>query len=563
MKNGKRKKLKKEPITGKWFWVISMALICVSSFSLYHKAIDNEALDLDDVVINIANYPFLTDISNAPKVFTQSVFHVQGENDTAVSFYRPMMILSFMMDAQISPSPPKHPSLKPFFTANIFYHTGACILLLLLLIELNIPPIASLLLTLIFTVHPLLNQAVAWIPGRNDSLLAVFILLSFLFLLKYLQSKKTNQFILHILFFVFALFTKENAIMLIPLAFILLQFVLKEPFSKGNYKKLGISYLICVIPWLLIRHYALRYNRIGSGPLQALHDFLINTPYLLQYVGKALFPFNLSVMSTAADTNYVVALLALALFCIFIFISKEKNKGLLLFGTAWYLLFFVLTFFSYLTGLEHRAYLPMIGIVIVVSQFDMVKKAEIASADAKGLAGVIMLLAVFVVFYIVSSSRLPIFQNRFNFYKSAMETSPTTTLPCKKLSDQYVLAGDYKAAIAVCMEALKRDSTSIGMYNDVAGIYIDMKMYPEAEKELNIEIAKHPSNNIAVFNLGFVVLKEYNDYPDCIILLKKAISMDSAFLQPYHALSGVYQSMGDSANAVLYQNLYIKKTPKR
>ena len=119
------------------------------------------------MTIIVKNYPFLKNISNTPKAFTQGVFQETGQKDTLASYYRPVMIFSFMLDAQISPAVGEYPKPKPFLEANIFYHTIACILLLLLLLELNIPPLPSLLLSLIFTVHPLLNQAVAWIPGRN------------------------------------------------------------------------------------------------------------------------------------------------------------------------------------------------------------------------------------------------------------------------------------------------------------------------------------------------------------------------------------------------------------
>ncbi len=577
----------------KWFLPVSIFLIFITSVLLYHKSVNNAFLDLDDMTFFVKDYSFLKDISNAPKAFTQGVFQGADVKDTGESYYRPILILSFMIDAQISPSPtPEYPSPKPFLKANIFYHSLACVLLLVLLLELSLFPLSALLLTLIFTVHPLLNQAVAWIPGRNDPLLSIFILLSLLFLFKYQKKEKKTSFLsLHILFFVLALFTKENAIMFIPLVFIVLRFVYKEPFATGDYKKLGIAYILCIIPWLFIRQYSLASDKSISTPFQAFHNLLINSPYFIQYAGKAILPFNLSVMSTPADTNYLLALFAIALLGIPLYLSKERNNALLILGIAWFTLFITPTFSSGFSGLEHRTYLPLMGVMVLASQLDIVKKGSWGtprtdSPSQKHLIGFAALFLIFILFYSISSSRLNIFQDRFSFDKSAMQTSPNYAVPCQHLGKEYEIvadsdnaislreaATDYNAAsathreaienytnsIAAYREALKRDSTLEMTHNDIAGEYIRMQLYPEAEKELNIELEKHPKNHVAVFNLGFVIFKEYRDYNRCIALLKKSISMDSSFWQPYQALSQVYQATGDSANMALYLDLYYKK----
>src|SRR6185312_10297730 len=211
--------------SNKWFLPLSVVIICIVTFSLYDKSIKNDYLDLDDMTIIVRNYNFIKDFSNAGQAFKQGVFQVQGEKDTLTSYYRPIVTLSFMADSYISPKKSSFPVPAPYIRDNILYHIAACILLFFLLLELSIPPLPSLALALIFAVHPLLNQAVAWIPGRNDSLLTIFILASFISLLKYLKTKKAGLITLHIFFFLLALFTKENAVMFIPLIFIYLRFI--------------------------------------------------------------------------------------------------------------------------------------------------------------------------------------------------------------------------------------------------------------------------------------------------------------------------------------------------
>ncbi len=552
-----RKKKQPETNHSKWFLPAAILIICISIFSLYHTLLSNDFLDLDDSTLIVKDYSFLQHFNNIPKAFTQGVFQLPNQKDTLASYYRPVMTLSFMVDAHLSNTSGTYPNPLPFLKANIFYHGLACILLLLLLLQLQVARLPSLLLTLIFAVHPLLNQAVAWIPGRNDSLLAIFILLSLLSLIKYRASKKGRTFALHILFFLLALFTKENAVLFIPAIFILLRSVFKEPFTNPLYKKLVLAYLLCIIPWLLIRQHALALNNSHSSAKSMLHSFISNSPYFIQYAGKAILPFNLSVFSTAADTNYLIGLAAILLVGAFLFFSKQKKMALVMFGLLWFLLFLIPSFFSGFSGLEHRAYLPLIGIILILSQVDMVKNAGILPVNSK--AGLVLLLITVVEFYSVSASRLPIFHDRFSFDKSAVETSPKAVLPCMYLAQHYEQIGDYQHAIEAYREALKRDSTVENAHSNIAGEYIHLNDYPDAEKELRKELYFHPNNNVAVFNLGLVVFQGDSNERDGVALWKKSLAIDSGFIKPYKVLYQYYQLMGDSQNTKLYRNLYLKK----
>ncbi len=176
-------------------------------------------------------------------------------------------------------------------------------------------------------------------------------------------------------------------------------------------------------------------------------------------------------MSTAADTNYIWGLAAIILLSLYFFLSKEKNTVLVIFGVIWFVFFLTPSLFSGFSGLEHRVYLPLVGVIISVSQFGWIKQADFIPKKSKGFSGFIILCGIFVAYYIISYNRLPIFQNKFNFDKSAMETSKSA-LPCLYLAQHYEQSGDsnkmagnndaaslnYNKAIQTYREALKRDS---------------------------------------------------------------------------------------------------------
>ena len=489
--------MKEKPKPAKNSLLIYIGIICIAIIGLYSGITNNNYVDLDDTTVIVNNYPFLKDFSNAGQAFKQGVFQEYGKQDTLKTYYRPIMTLSFMVDAHLSPAPDlDHISPKPFLSGNIFYHILACILLLLVLTALNINPIASFLLALVFAVHPLLTQAIAWIPGRNDSLVTIFALSAMLFLLKYIRTKKLPDLILHLVFFMLALFTKENAIMLVGITFLYLYLVNKEPIAGKDSIILSVGYIAIIALWYIMRQKAIAGSGADITLGEAMHNISSNSPMSFQYIGKSVLPINLSVMSTVQDTSYIQGIIAVLLLAAGIYFSKQKNIRLVIFGLLWFLLFLTPSFITTFSGLEHRAYLPLIGFMIVVSEFDWTKKLQLQFSPIN--KGLLVFGGVIIVCIGLTYNRLPIFKNCFSFDESAMKTSPKNVLPCMYLAKHYEEMGKFDQAIEAYTEALKRDSTTPLIHNNIGGEYIAMNKYPEAEAELKKEVAQHPDDKLAV-----------------------------------------------------------------
>ena len=194
---------------------LQLIVISVFVFLMYARTISYEYIGLDDTTLIETNYKFIKNLNNLPEAFKHHVMFVNKNFDKEKDYYRPMLTLSFMLDANIAGN------TKPrwYHFANLLYHLTACLLLFVLLNKLKVNSVSAFLLTLLFAVHPVVDQAVAWIPGRNDMLLAIFVLSSFIYLLNYLESKSSKDLVWHSVFFGFALFTKENGIVL-PVLFL-------------------------------------------------------------------------------------------------------------------------------------------------------------------------------------------------------------------------------------------------------------------------------------------------------------------------------------------------------
>jgi len=156
------------------------------TFFLYHKTLSYDISGIDDDTFITMNF---SNISIAD-IFTNTIFL----NDVS-SYFRPILSLSVMFDNLISNSSP-----YAFHTTNVILHIIASILLFFFLKRYYFDFLISFLAALVFAAHPINIFSVAWIPGRNDLLLFIFLLSSVIFLLEYLKTQKKYLLLILIIY---------------------------------------------------------------------------------------------------------------------------------------------------------------------------------------------------------------------------------------------------------------------------------------------------------------------------------------------------------------------------
>jgi hypothetical protein len=110
----------------------------------------------------------------------------------------------------------------PFISTNILLHTLNSVLVFFLawlLTGRNM--FASLFSGLLFAVHPMHVESVAWISERKDVLYTFFFLLSLLTWLHYTQAKKPGWYAASLMLFILSCLSKAMAVSLVPVLFLL------------------------------------------------------------------------------------------------------------------------------------------------------------------------------------------------------------------------------------------------------------------------------------------------------------------------------------------------------
>jgi hypothetical protein len=315
----------------------------------------------DDHFLIVENFSYIDEWSDAGHAFLEDVSH-QGQ---AGNLYRPLLTISLILSAKISGTMP-----FGYHLIDLLLHCLSCTLLFSTLQILGFKKSHSFFGTLFFCVHPALTQAVAWIAGRNDSLLAIFILLSFITYNKYYSTFLMKWYFLHLFCFACAMFTKESAIML-PILALLYSFILRKE------KIFSFSTLLFVSGWgiILVNWNILRFNSmivpIGNK-FQAAALILSNLPIALSYLGNIFWPFNLAFAPISIDIHITAGIISIVVLSIALLLSEKRDWKLIIFGVIWFFAFLIPTFY-YNSGVhtppkfyEHRIYLPFIGILFII-----------------------------------------------------------------------------------------------------------------------------------------------------------------------------------------------------
>ncbi|MBI4947434.1 MAG: DUF1736 domain-containing protein [Bacteroidetes bacterium] len=204
---------------------------------------------------------------------------------------------------------------------------------------------------IIFLVHPIHTEVVANVKSRDEIISFLFIVLTFIFVFKYDKKKESKTLFLGLLFYFFALLSKEWGITLmalIPMSFFIFRKKTIAESIKNSlpYIGIGVFYLM------------LRYHFVGAGKTGEITEVLNNpfvfaTPIqkvateifvLIKYLRLLIFPHPLSAdysWKTIPYSSFGDALVWLSILVhvviVYYMVALLKKRNWIAFAIAFYL----------------------------------------------------------------------------------------------------------------------------------------------------------------------------------------------------------------------------------
>lgn len=404
--------------------------LCVTSYLAYGDIFNHSFVDYDDyriIVDRAESYDGLT-LNTLKKIFIDEFPREE-----------PLLVrdFSYLLNAAI------FGSLNPggYLLGNYLLHIAVSytVFLLVLIFFPKNYTIAALS-ALIFAIHPIHVESVAWISSRKDPLYTFFYLLSFIQYLKFLNDERNKNLIYSLVFFILSLFSKSAAISFFPLI-ICCRFFLYRQKDVSRHELIYFASIL-LATFLFIRWYTGILNEYGvlERSISFFHrDWLVwllsSCEYVTFYLNKLIFPFQSAIFYESPSSVNIYAdkgYLAMSLSVI--------GGGMLLAGIWWknrkiYRLFLIAFFICGLLPYlelaqvniyvaERYVYLSSIPFCISIAFF-LSHVFQMASNNR--ILSTLMIMAVISISILLGYRTVQackIWQNTLSFWENNLNVSP-------------------------------------------------------------------------------------------------------------------------------------------
>jgi tetratricopeptide (TPR) repeat protein len=143
----------------------------VVGLAVYLNTLFNDFV-IDDR-LQIVDNPYVHKLEGLRQIFTSDVWAFAGEKGPGV-YYRPLMYACWVPVWRVCEASP-----VGYHVLNVLLHAGVALVVALWLLRMQANPTTAWLAALLFAVHPVHTEAVAWISALPDLQCALFFLLGF------------------------------------------------------------------------------------------------------------------------------------------------------------------------------------------------------------------------------------------------------------------------------------------------------------------------------------------------------------------------------------------------
>ncbi len=468
---------------------------------------------------------------------------------------------------------------------------------------------AAFLSGIIFGLHPININAVAYIVQRMASLATFFVLLA---LLSYKFARvsdrtinKTFFYSLSALSILLGLFSKENAIMAVPLI-LLYEYIFpsrkdKKAFDisavKNFYwtKRSLVVILLCIAIIVLI-FYLLKLHTVATDmikffftpnqplpkrdwmavdvnwtPLQhILTEFRVISRYLLIILlplPRFLvfdwwgYPLSYGIISPFTTLLSVIFIIFLITFAIW----KLKRYPMLCFGILWYFVAISLESFLALGSdlyFEHRNYLPLAGLFVGIT-------GQLAISIKLKQEKIVWPVALVLCFFlgVLTFSRNSVWKDSVTLWSDTLNKAPSNIRAMTGLANAYLKLSDFNKAESFFRQAVQLSNAQnrLSFLNDsvysLGMLYLFQGKIDDAKKLIDLFHERFESYRINILIGHYKSLK--NELDDAITEYKKIINKakgrDKTIVLTL--LGDAYRKQGLLDKSIEYYSKAISKDP--
>ena len=461
---------------------------------------------------------------------------------------------------------------------NVALHVASTLLLFLVLKRATTAFWPSLLVAVLFALHPLRVESVAWVAERKDVLSTFFWMLALWAYVRYAERPGAVRYGWVALFFILGLMAKPMVITL-PFVLLLLDF---WPLGRTRWATPARQGLSTLFPRRLVleklplfglaagfgaAQYCVTHSAGAIVTAGTIPVGLRVTNALMsygRYLGKMIWPRNLAVFYPfpASWPLSLVGMVTLLLVSVSIVVVwAAKRCPYLLVGWVWYLGTLVPVIGLVQVGTQSMAdrftYIPSVGIFIGVA---WVIADVIAKRPGLRYAAIIGVAAAVVACAAVTRLQLQYWKDSVTVFRRALAVTSGNFLAEGNLGVALCNQNQIEEGVMHLQEAIQLSPRYAYAHGHLGRAYFSLGKADEAIYELRQAVALDPGSASGHNNLGTALAREHR--PDeAAIEFAKALQLEPDSALAWSNLGGVLVTLGRTEEALRYLREAVRLRP--
>jgi len=445
-----------------------------------------------------------------------------------------------------------------YHVINVLLHILNALLIWAVLRRLRIP--GAWLAALIFGIHPVNVESVAWITERKNLLPMVFFLTSILGYLAFERRKNWWFYAISLISFLLALLSKTSVVML-PIVLLGCVWWQRGKVRMGDlFKSLPFFMLSLIMGSVTV--WFQYHNAIGSTVIREdgfISRLAIAGRAVWFYLYKALFPLNLSFVYPRWETGEpsVIGFLPLIglLVVLGVFYYRRDTWGKpLLFGLGYFVLmllpvlgFFNIYFMKYSLVADHWQYTSIIGIIALIVGILAFRYYRWTKRGRQ--ASIIIAVLLIISLSFLSWKRAETFTCSERLWKDTLNKNPNCWMGYDLLGTDFAQKGEWNHAIQNFVQALKIKPDYPKAHSNLANVLYELGKVDQAFEHFETALKIDPNAVEVHYNYG-TALAEQGKIDQAIDHYIKAIRLQPDLLQGHYNLGILYAREGNYMGAI-------------
>ena len=431
--------------------------------------------------------------------------------------------------------------------------------------------IAGGISALLFGIHPLQAESVAWVSERKNILATLFFLLGLVFYVKYvvrLGSGKKLYYPLSLFSFVLALMSKPIVITL-PVVLIMLDIYPFRRLDCGRWSRVVFLEKAPFFFFIVISSVLTIMAQHSFGAIKTLQKYDLITRCgvavrgLCFYLWKMVFPVDLypyyphpeeiSFLSFEYAFSIVTVLL-MSIFCLWAW-----RRGWKVFAVVW--VYYLITLSPVLgiiqVGTQAAAdryfYIPGMGVFLLIGIGALCLWEKNIFKDMafplNKIMFTIVAVSVFSVLGILTLKQIGIWRDSVSLWGHELRGFPWVADAYYNRAKAYMDEGRNQEAIKDLNESIRIKPGNAKAYNNRANAYIELGEYQNAIDDLSIAVTYDPLFTKAFYNRSYAYI-QVGDYTKAIQDIDKVIEYSPEYPRLYYRRAYVYMKLEDYRTAL-------------